>query len=108
MAITGNPDKGDGRLLRPADLLSRHFPTAHHVEFVCIWKGLEDLHLQEFDGCVSRRRVSCAGIYRTEGQWEVDDLLSEWPLVVSELACKGGVDVWIRGLRSQSYTEYGE
>lgn len=83
------PLRETAELVRHAYLFSKHFTSAERVEFVCIWKGLKGRHLAGFgDEYWSPDRVAHSTICRTEGGWLPQDLISNWPEVVSHLGCK--------------------
>ena len=42
------PIRETAELVRHAYLFSNHFPTAHHVEFMCLWRGLKNRHFAAF------------------------------------------------------------
>ena len=82
------PIRETAELVRHAYLFSKHFPTAHHVEFMCVWNGLENRHLAGFDEYWSPSYVAHSRSCRTDGNWQISELISQWPEVVSDLACK--------------------
>ena len=72
------PIRETAELVRHAYLFSKHFPTAHHVEFMCLWKGLKDRHFEGFGyDHWPLDQVAQSPRCGTDGQWPISDLIAK-------------------------------
>ena len=76
-------------LVRHARAFARHFPSASMVSFRCTWKGLKGRELKDFDPSISWSpgRIATANERTVSGEYQVVQLSTAWPKIVSDLGC---------------------
>lgn len=97
-------------LVRHAAMVARRFQTATHVEVCGSWVGLRDRTMGDFDpGVEWHPRRSHADGRQIEGRWSIEEVVADWPRVVSTLAAPvlrlfdgfESSDQWVRSIENR-------